>query len=102
MPVRPEADDVVEFLNELLALDPVFVTQLVGFRTPCNEAIANHPSVQVGGANGDFRAGLLGVVNGFLGVIDDGPKAGWGPITAIYEGDRLTGFRRTGVEAAGA
>ena len=101
MPVRPETDDVIDFLNELLALDPAFVNQLIGFRTPCNQALADHPTVQVGGGDGDFRAGMLGVVNGFLGAIDDGPKAGWGPVTAIYDGDALVAFRRTEAEGEG-
>ncbi len=42
-----------------------------------------------------FRVGMLGVLNGFCGTIDDGPRKGWGPIAAIYDEGKLLRFERT-------
>ncbi|SNS20001.1 hypothetical protein SAMN06295912_102234 [Sphingomonas laterariae] len=95
MTVRPEADAMIAFLNELLALDSSFVNDLVSHRPPCGCAIANHPSVQVAKHGDTYRTGILGVINGFLGTIDHGPMAGWGPIIAVFEGDTIARFRRT-------
>jgi hypothetical protein len=87
MSVRPEVSAMVEYLNSLLDLDPAFVSALIQMRAPCNEAIALHPTVQVGMPDGHPVAGFLGVVNGFLGTIDHGKHTGWGPITVAYDSD---------------
>lgn len=116
MPIRPETDDLIAFLNELAALDPVFMGRLLSARLPCNDAILNHPSVQASVAK-DYRAakyahnrpsgiddmpdnqgiaGVLGVLNGFCGTFDDGPRKAWGPIAAVIEDDgTVSSFRRT-------
>ena len=88
-------DEVIAFLNELLALDADAVTAWVETRVGCNEALAAHPTLQVAGkelkepgerADGSmdlglpFRFGLLGVLNGIFGA--DGE--GWGFIAAQY------------------
>ncbi|KAB2857372.1 MAG: hypothetical protein F9K41_04000 [Sphingopyxis terrae] len=95
MPIRPEADDLIAFLNEIVNTDPDFMQQLVDHRPPCNQLLADHPTVQVG-AGMEHRnvAGILGLLNGFLGVIDKGPRKGWGAIAAIYQGGRLSHFER--------
>ena len=95
MTIRPEADGLVKYLNELLAIDQDFVSRLVDHRVTCNEQLARHPSVQVGKSEGDYRAGFLGVLNGYLGVIDRGPRRGWGPITAVLEDGKVVRFQRT-------
>ena len=96
--IRPDTDDMIAFLNELLALDAQAVTDLINSRVQCNEAMANHPTVQVGGETGKpetFRVGLLGLLNGYCGAYDDGEKKGYGPITADFDDGIVTGFRRT-------
>jgi len=81
-------DEMLNFLNHLVAVDRQAVSGLMEARVPCNEALANHESVQVALApgtkieDGQFRVGLLGFLNGFFGTFPDGPKEGWGPITA--------------------
>ena len=96
MTVRAEADDFVAFLNDVLALDREFVSALVNHRVPVKMAIQEHPSIQVGEVDGVPQAGILGLLNGFLGTIDCGPYAGWGPITAIFDDDEgVVEFRRT-------
>ena len=81
-----QIDEVVTFLNELVAMDEHFVRMLVNTRVPCNQAIADHPTVQVGDRTesnklllGDalerpWAAGFLGVLNGFFGIDENG----WG------------------------
>ncbi len=41
------AYDWVEYLNRLLDLDPVFISELAQTRARCNYQIATHPTVQV-------------------------------------------------------
>lgn len=95
MPIRPEADDLIAFLNEILNTDPDFMQQLVDHRLPCNQLLADHPTLQVGAGMEHRRvAGVLGLLNGFIGTIDEGPRQGWGAIAAIYQGGRLTSFER--------
>jgi hypothetical protein len=104
MPIRPETDEAIAFLNSLVAIDRHFVQELMALRVPCNSQIANHPSVQVGiGSDKDvfvrpneYRCGILGVLNGFFGTFDGGDYAGWGPIAAVYSSEGLlTKFIRT-------
>lgn len=92
MPIRAEAAELAEFLSQLVVLDRSFVEKLIDQRVLCNDAIADHPTVQVGEKRGRNYAGILGVLNGFLGTIDAGPMAGWGALTAIYEGGHLVRF----------
>lgn len=93
--------EVLDYLNELLALDYDFVAALCTNRVPCNRAIATHPTVQVGlvhpggaaalkGSAVDldlmehpvWEAGLLGVLNGLVGIDEE---SGYGPIAAILD-----------------
>jgi len=100
MLIRQEAADLAAFLNGLIEVDQAFVQELIAQRLPCNDALASHPTVQVGVDDGIARAGVLDVLNGFLGVFDDGPKMGWGALTAIYEDDRLVRFAIAAGEAS--
>jgi hypothetical protein len=90
-------DKVLTFLNELVALDRAAVERLVETRVQCNDAIADHPSVQVGkDADGNPVVGLLGIVNGLMGTQPEGAnKPGWGYIAASFDdGGKLAGFVR--------
>ena len=82
--------DAVRLLNEVLALDPDAMNQLISSRVPCNESLADHPTIQV---HGDpVSVGLLGFLNGLFGTLDNG----FGPIMAFYdENDRLRKFGYT-------
>lgn len=107
MIIRQDTDDLIAFLNELVKIDPVAIRALIEARVPCNAHLANHPTVQVsahGPGNshymaippGEYRVGILGILNGYAGTIDDGHFAGYGPIAAIVEDDgSISGFRRT-------
>ena len=80
---KNNAQKWVNFLNELLQYDKDAVSALVNNRVTCDVALANHPTVQVRDQNGIYLVGLLGILNGFMGVNDMGD----GPIRAVYEHD---------------
>jgi len=83
-------EEVVEFLNSLIELDPDAVKALFAVRVNCNEKIADHPSVQVAVFNeGFFSMGVTGILNGLFGV----DKHGWGHITAVYDDGKLINFQ---------
>lgn len=102
MPIRDNTDDLIEFLNSLVAIDRYAVAELLCVRVPCNQTLADHRTVQVTAGDGEFtfiasgafRVGILGVLNGFCGTIDDGHRKGWGPIAVIYDEGRLVRFER--------
>jgi uncharacterized membrane protein len=101
--IRKDTDELIAFLNSLVAIDHYAIAELLATRVPCNEALAAHQSVQVAGAGkdvayiapGTFRVGILGILNGYCGTIDDGPRKNWGPITAVYDNGMLVRFERT-------
>lgn len=91
--VEPHTDRLIEFLNAVLAVDRDAVASLMRVRATCNEALLAHPTVQVSGEDG--TVGVLGLFNGFCGTIGVGPRAGWGPISAVFEDGKLVRFERT-------
>jgi hypothetical protein len=54
-------------------------------RVPVTKAVGDHPSLQVSVEDGTDRLGLLGLLNGITGILPEGPKKGWGHITAIFD-----------------
>lgn len=76
--------EVVDFLNELLEIDRIGVSNLFNNRVPVNNDLAGHPTLQVRG-NSDDPASMatLGLINGLFGV----DKDGWGCIYRSLEGD---------------
>jgi hypothetical protein len=73
--------DVIDVLNQAVALDKDAVEALVEHRVPCNSYLADHPTIQV---TQDHKIGLLGILNGLFGADADG----WGAIAAVF-GDGL-------------
>jgi hypothetical protein len=59
---------------------------------PCNAALAAHPTVQV---SPDVTCGILGIINGYCGTIDDGAFHGLGPIAAVSVDGEIVRFVRT-------
>lgn len=58
----------VDYLNELLEIDPTSIQTLIDTRVPCNAEMANHETVQVALADDNkFTLGPLGLLNGLLG-----------------------------------
>lgn len=83
----------IEVLNRVHTADPTVLPALIGHRVPCNLAVADDPTVQVGkidGTDDQWEVGLLGIINGLFGV--QGEKA-VGFIAANYDDDHdLTSF----------
>ena len=101
MPIREEADDMIDFLNSLVTVDAEAMQKLVEARVECGVEMANHPTVQVGFGNtfgqpdAEYVFGFIGVINGFFGAYDDGPREGYGAIGARFDDSgKLTDFFR--------
>ncbi len=94
---REMIDHTIAFLNELVAIDPEALALLIETRVPCNQALADHPSVQVQSRGGGepgwrFCVGFLGVLNGILGADDNG----WGFVCVVLDDDkRVVKIKRT-------
>ena len=102
MAIHAATDSLVDYLNSLVALDPLWLTGLINSRSECNAALAQHPTVQVVSypqhdeLQVQATCGLLGLLNGFCGIIDAGPHEGYGPITAVFgDDDQIERFVRT-------
>lgn len=90
--------DVLDLLNSAVVLDREAMTALFdgrGARKVCNEALANHPTIQVEADAETYRVGPLGILNGLFGV----DAKGLGPISMRIESDgTLLEFHRTDPE----
>lgn len=72
---------VVRLLNDMLKIDKDAVTALCSQRIDCNRELADHPTVQVWGMDGECKVGLIGILNGIFGIAKDGS----GAIAADFE-----------------
>jgi hypothetical protein len=79
------AQRIVDYMNELIALDRPCIGALIANRIPCNDAFVDHPTCQVSSQHGGHHVGVLGLLNGLCGVHDDGPRKGWGSIAAEFD-----------------
>lgn len=65
----------IEVLNRVHQADPSVLPQLITMRVPCNEALADDPTVQVGRVKDNrlkWEVGFLGIVNGIFGINEQG------------------------------
>lgn len=92
MDYKVEIDDIIDALNDILSADPEAIQKLVETYIPCNDKLADHPTVQVQADEKGCKVGLLGVLNGVLGADDNG----LGYICACFdESGKLTEFKIT-------
>jgi hypothetical protein len=90
------ADQFIDVLNELVEADRVAIEKLIVYRVSCNETLGVHPTVQTVLDGEAYTVGLLGILNGLVGVVESGPKEGWGFIAAVFDDDgKLVKFQRT-------
>lgn len=83
------ADRIVLLLNELLEMDYEATVALVfGPHVPCNQAVADHPSVQVRDLPEEHHKGerkwgvrVMGLLNGIAGHYPDG----WGRVSGQFD-----------------
>lgn len=83
-------DEAIAYLNELIEADRPAIAALIANRVPCNEALADHNTVQVQAQHGGFHVGMLGILNGLFGTVD-GVN---GQIGAIWSDGYLVGFKK--------
>lgn len=58
-------DDFLIVLNEAVTLDRNAVDMLCEHRVECNDALADHPTIQVAGLPGQIaHVGMIGIING--------------------------------------
>jgi len=63
------AERIAKFLNDALEIDHSAVATLCGMRVPCNQELADHPTIQVRAEqDGSFTLGLIGLLNGLVGA----------------------------------
>ncbi len=90
-------DQAIEVLNRVNEADPTVLPLLIDYRVPCNRAVADDPTVQVGVHDDVWSVGVLGIVNGIVGIDTNGS----GFIAAHYDDDGvLTHFVRLSAEDA--
>ena len=90
-------NELLELLNNLISDDKVCdaFERLIEIRTEVPPSLKEHPTLQV--VHG--RLGLLGVLNGLVGVLHHEPHEGKGVICAVYNEDgKLLRFERTSKE----
>lgn len=82
-------DQAIEVLNLAIKADPVALQSLCQVRVRANEALQNHPTIQIGK---DDTLSVIGLINGLFGVDSNGN----GPIGRIEntESKEVTGFCR--------
>src|SRR5690242_9949055 len=101
MPMYPERDILIEFLNHVAAVDPHALDALMALRAPCTAALASHSLMRAAAprdaARGDEPAiGVLELLHGLCRTLDPGAAAGDATIEPIYAADgRLLAFRRS-------
>ena len=70
---RAAIDRAIDVLNEALAADPQAVIHLMNLSVKVNTPeLRDHPSIQVGGSMDAAWVRPLGLINGILGVNEDG------------------------------
>lgn len=93
--IRPDVHEMIDFLNSLVKIDQAAISNLFFSRVPCNKALADHPTVQVGNTPDqatDFDLGPLGLINGFYGVYAKGERADWGAIAMDVDDGKIVKF----------
>ena len=75
--------DVVDLLNDALERDPNAINMLFHYSVPCNNQLAEHPTIPINCEVKDFpRATILGILNGIFGYCDFKKN---GPIACIID-----------------
>ena len=76
-------DEVISLLNNALEKDPEAINNLVTTRIACNDILANHPTIQVGKFDNEYKVGIIGIFNGIFGTAEDGYGAIAGDFTVV-------------------
>ena len=80
---------IVQLLNSLVHADPDCMHNLTEQRVPCNQAVVEHPTVQVWSHDGKDLLGLLGVLNGIVASEDELIEGVYDDETTLLKSFRL-------------
>lgn len=78
LPEDRDADKYIESLNNLISIDSDAMKSMLSTRYSCSVTLIDHPTVQVicdldeNNTPINPRLGWLGIINGFLGIDDNG------------------------------
>ena len=76
--------EILDVMNSVYKADPKAIRELMETRVPCNDRLADHPTVAV---SREKKVGILGILNGI--TWKNGER-----FEAMYdENDELVGFR---------
>lgn len=75
---QESAQQAVDVLNQALAADPKAIQLLFDHRVSVSDAVAEHESIMVRTQHGKHSLGILGLLNGIMGLNEKGT----GPIKA--------------------
>lgn len=92
------ADQFINSLNDLIVNDRKAIQDLIQHKVRCSEFLHQHPTMQVGTNvdEGFHTIGMLGIINGLIGVIESGDREDWGFISAVLDDQgQLEKFERT-------
>jgi len=82
MTKRELAQLIVDRLNDAMLYDPEAMHKLCETRVSCNQALIDHPTIQVLVDDDKPPAvGMIGILNGLVGTRDNG----WGYIAGTYD-----------------
>jgi len=88
----------LQTLNEAYEADPAAMHALICNRVPCNQTLADHPTIQCGVNNitptETFEVGLLGVINGIIERITGKRVAARFSIPDADGRSKIVGFRQ--------
>jgi len=76
-------DRFLDVLNRAVTSDVEAMTAIIESRVPCNQALADDPTIQCGGYDGEpYTVGPLGLINGLCGI---DPNTGYGAIQMVID-----------------
>lgn len=74
---------IIDLMNDLHQRDPSAIDTLMRFRVMANDALGDHPTVQVAAESNGCSLSILGILNGLCGV----DARGYGPVTMCVNGN---------------
>jgi len=72
--------DVIDYLNKMLQVDPDLMAMFVNTRFDLNKPLDDYPQEIQVMQSAKPALGIIGLLNGLFGTIEDGPQKGWGPL----------------------
>ena len=87
--VSSSVDNAIKVLNEALQLHPEAINALFNTHVSVNDALANHPTIQV--REGNYLS-VIGILNGIFGA--DEEKNGFLAKSVDTDTERIVAFQR--------